>query len=354
MILTVAFIGTNAQKSAIIKFDKTLNDFGKIKEEGGKVVTIFTFTNVGTDTLRISEAKPSCSCTTADWTKTPIAPGQKGRVTADYDPWHRPGEFQKSVWVYSNATEPKVTLDIKGFVIAKIKTFADSFPSRIGNLMFSASAIYLKTINNKDIKKDSIEVFNASSTPMTIAFADMPTFFTLKSVPATVPPMKRGKIFIAYDAGKKKDFGLVTDNFTIVTNDTSSAKKSFSVTATITEDFTKLTALQKANAPKITFTSEYIDYGTVKEGDIVKKTFEFKNTGKDTLFIRKATPYYSDCKVLLTGKPALASGESGTVEIDFDTNGKSGAEQKRTIIFTTNDPTRSFVILVMKGTVTAK
>ncbi|MEI8202011.1 MAG: DUF1573 domain-containing protein [Bacteroidota bacterium] len=354
LIIILSAFKVDAQKAAIIKFDKKLHDFGQLKEEGGKVAVTFNFTNVGTDTLIISEAKPSCSCTVADWTKTPVAPGEKGFVIADYDPYNRPGEFHKAVWVNSNATEPQVTLDIKGVVIPRIKTFVDSFPAQSGNLYFGSKGFYLRTISNKGIKKDSMEVFNSSSKPMNISFSDVPAFITCKAVPTTVQPQKRGKIFISYNPEKKNDYGVVSDFITIATDDSIAPNKLMSVNATITDDFTKLSPKQKLNAPKIVFTSEVINYGTVTDGDMIKKTFEFKNEGKDTLFIRKTTPFKDDCKIILTGKSAVASGESSSIEIDFDTNGKSGPDVKRTILMTTNDPSRSFIILVIKGSITPK
>jgi hypothetical protein len=140
-----------------------------------------------------------------------------------------------------------------------------------------------------------------------------------------------------------------------VTNDSINADKQETINATITDDFSKLTSAQMENAPRIAFTSQTIDFGTVKEGEIVKKTFDFINNGKDTLLIRKATPFFKDdCKVNILGMTALATNQSGSIEIEFDTKGRIGNDVKRTILVTTNDPAKSFVILVIKGIVVPK
>ena len=59
----------------------------------------FTFTNTGTEPITIAEAAPSCSCTVADYTKTPIQPGQQGWVKAVYETQGHPGFFKKFIRV---------------------------------------------------------------------------------------------------------------------------------------------------------------------------------------------------------------------------------------------------------------
>jgi len=59
----------------------------------------FSFTNTGTEPITITEAAPSCSCTVADYTKTPIQPGEKGWVKAVYETQGHPGFFKKFIRV---------------------------------------------------------------------------------------------------------------------------------------------------------------------------------------------------------------------------------------------------------------
>lgn len=341
---------TYGQNKAIITFDKNMHDFGQFKEENGKVSTIFNFTNTGKDTLLITNAKPSCGCITTDWTKTPVLPGQKGIVRVFYDPYRRPGKFEKSVWVFSNASTPEITLSIKGDVIPKVKTLIDSFPVKNGNIMMAANGFYLRNITNNEIKKDSLLLYNPSNKPLSLSFKDLPSFISCYAKPTTLGPKQRGKIYIAYNAPLKNEYGVVIDTILLVTNDTINPEKKISVNATINDDFSKLTPEQRKNAASIAFTSEILDYGTVKQGKTVKQTFEFTNKGKDTLHIRKAMPYREDCKVYLEGKSSLASGENGKITIEFNTAGQKGL-QKRTILLSVNDPKKPFIILIIKGVI---
>ncbi|MCK9613567.1 MAG: DUF1573 domain-containing protein [Bacteroidales bacterium] len=339
---------TYGQNKAIITFDKLMHDYGQMKEENGKVMAVFNFTNTGKDTLLISNVKVSCGCITADWNKTPVLPSQKGIVKVFYDPYRRPGKFEKSLWVFSNASTPELTLSIKGDVIPKVKTLLDSFPVRNGNIMMAANGFYLKNITNKEIKKDSLLLYNPSYKPITLSFKNLPPFIACHAKPTTIAPKQRGKIYITYDAPKKNEYGIVSDTILLVTNDSVNPEKKLSVNATINDDFSKLTPEQRKNAAAIVFTSEILDYGTVKQGETVKQAFEFTNKGKDMLHIRKAVPYREDCKVYLEGKSSLASGESGKISIEFNTTGQTG-EQKRTILLTVNDPGKPFIILIIKG-----
>ena len=89
------------------------HDFGTL-EEGGAADFVFQFKNTGKEPLIIQRVQPSCGCTTPDWTKEPIAPGKTGMVKASYGTQGRPGHFEKSLTVFSNAGTKMLT--IKGTV----------------------------------------------------------------------------------------------------------------------------------------------------------------------------------------------------------------------------------------------
>ncbi len=111
----------SAQKQAEIDFKVKEFDFGQIKEENGPVTTTFEFTNTGKEPLVISGVSASCGCTTPEWTKEPIPSKGKGLIKATYNVSGRPGPFNKSITVRSNASEPTIVLYIKGEVIPVAK-----------------------------------------------------------------------------------------------------------------------------------------------------------------------------------------------------------------------------------------
>lgn len=93
------------------------HDFGTIPQGTPAPVT-FTVTNNGTEPIIMTQAKSSCGCTVAEYTKEPIKPNEKGIVKATYNAAH-PGNFTKTVTVsFDGYTTPDV-LTIKGVVEAK-------------------------------------------------------------------------------------------------------------------------------------------------------------------------------------------------------------------------------------------
>jgi len=105
LILTFSlslFVFSVFSQSSKIVFEDSEHDFGEIQEKGGKVSYKFSFKNVGDETLLILSVKPSCGCTTPNWSKNPIKPGEEGFIIAQYNPRGRPGVFRKSLNVVTN------------------------------------------------------------------------------------------------------------------------------------------------------------------------------------------------------------------------------------------------------------
>jgi len=108
---------TAADPSSIgqFEFESIEFDFGTINE--GKVVEHeFEFTNVGQAPLVISNVQASCGCTSPDWTKTPVKPGDKGFVKVVFNSAAKSGVQSPTVSIQAN-TSPSVTrLRLKGNV----------------------------------------------------------------------------------------------------------------------------------------------------------------------------------------------------------------------------------------------
>ncbi|MBF03398.1 MAG: hypothetical protein CMP76_08895 [Flavobacterium sp.] len=107
-------------KASAMKWNTETHEFGEI-EKGKPVSYEFTFTNTTKETILITNVKPSCGCTAANYTKTPIKPGEKGSITATYNA-ASPGNFTKTVTVTTSeeGAAPKVLI-IKGSVKAEEK-----------------------------------------------------------------------------------------------------------------------------------------------------------------------------------------------------------------------------------------
>jgi hypothetical protein len=118
VILGFAFTAS-AQDSEkpVFKFNEEKHDFGKIPQ-GTPVTTVFEFTNVGKQPLILTDVRPTCGCTIADYTKTPVKGGEKGTIKITYNAAVA-APFNKVIVVTSNAETPQKNLNIVGEVVAK-------------------------------------------------------------------------------------------------------------------------------------------------------------------------------------------------------------------------------------------
>lgn len=121
-ILFIGLLGFSAKaqeikidkNAPVFKFEKETIDYGDI-EKGSDGKRVFTFKNVGKSPLIISNIKTSCGCTVPSYPKEPIMPGSQAEVTVIYDT-NKVAPFNKAITVFSNASEAKKMLYIKGNV----------------------------------------------------------------------------------------------------------------------------------------------------------------------------------------------------------------------------------------------
>lgn len=105
---------------AEITFETTSHNFGSFPESSPKVTCTFTFKNTGDAPLVIHQAIASCGCAVPDYPKTPIKPGESGKITVTYNGAGKfPGHFKKSITVRTNAKQEMTRLYIEGDMEAK-------------------------------------------------------------------------------------------------------------------------------------------------------------------------------------------------------------------------------------------
>jgi hypothetical protein len=109
-IATIVSAGTISWKSDTI-------EVGSIPQGTPKVIE-FEFKNNSDKSVILTNVKPACGCTAADYSKEPIAPGKSGYVKATYNAAAL-GSFVKTVTVTTNLEETPITLTFKGTVVAK-------------------------------------------------------------------------------------------------------------------------------------------------------------------------------------------------------------------------------------------
>ena len=97
------------QPTTTIALSESNFDFGTIKK-GSKVNHVYEITNTGKTPLIISEVKPECGCTAPEFTKDPIMPGKKGKITLSFDSTNFDGSVQKYADVFANVENAPIKL----------------------------------------------------------------------------------------------------------------------------------------------------------------------------------------------------------------------------------------------------
>ena len=344
------------QKAAKISFVKEGYQLGTIKEVDGAVDCNFEFTNIGAEDLTITNVKPDYGLTAYEWPKTAIKPGEKGIIKAKYNPQRMSGRFNKKMTVTSNSGTN--ILRVTGNIIPKPKSIADQYRQQMdnGNLRLKKNFFSLNKVKNTQIKKDSTDIINNGEADLKLSFKNVPTYMTVKAVPSVLKPKQKGKIYITYDASKvvdgngKQIWGAQNRRINVIINDKLDGRANYmTVRATIEEDFSTWTPEQLAAAPSIKFDVMEYDFGTVKQGEVVKHEFKFTNTGKNDLEIRKVKGSWG-CTAVSKTDQAVKKGETSVISVSFNTRGKRN-KQHKTITVTTNDPKHQVVILKMVGEV---
>lgn len=104
---------------------------------------------------------------------------------------------------------------------------------------------------------------------------------------------------------------------------------------------------QEKKVAKIEFKTDVIDYGTIEKGADGVRTFEFTNTGNAPLIISSVK---STCGCTVPKKPKgpIMPGETGEIEVKYDTNRVNPIRKTITVISNAETPT---VALKIKGLV---
>ena len=115
--------------------------------------------------------------------------------------------------------------------------------------------------------------------------ADRKLDIKIKAVPEVLNPGQKGIITATYDANLKNDWGFVVDNVYVMFNGERDYKNRLTISASIEEDFAKLTPDQLAKAAVCEISETTWDFGTIKQGAEVSHDFVVKNTGKRNNFV---------------------------------------------------------------------
>ena len=354
LLMAVAVMG----QDPVMTFTKTEHDFGKINEADGRVTTVFEFKNEGMSPLVLSNVRASCGCTTPKWTREPIEPGQTGQITVTYNPNGRPGRFQKTITVTSNAQEATKRLYIKGEVIPKPVKPVDNYPVKMGELSVKKNNLNFGSVKKGDKKSLEIEYANETDHAIKVDYLmrDQDSYFTTQLTLAELQPKETGKLIITLLPDECPLYGPVDARIYMMVNGKRMLTDEYAIrlSANLQEDFSKLTVEQRQQAP-IVEVERTIDLGTVKAGKKASFKIAIKNAGSDPLWVRRVV--LDDKLINMTApKSAIKSGHRGDIRVDINAQNSKGEHSaepthySRTATLITNDPENPSITLKINWT----
>jgi hypothetical protein len=236
-----------ARAQGVLQFDTEAHDFGNVAE-GTMATHEFKFKNTGNQPIIIANVQASCGCTTPDWTKTPVLPGKSGIIKAMYSSAGRPGVFNKTVTVTSNASAPSVVLSIKGTVLTKdqIKpTLTQAQLAKSPHMVLDRSIHDFGKMEAGQQPTARFTVRNTGKTELVLGSLTASCYCVgYKNTPAPIAPGQSAVIELIYS---QRQLGQVSDAVTIASNDLSGDAKLI-LKATIVKDLAPTSLMREGNA----------------------------------------------------------------------------------------------------------
>lgn len=328
---------TDARK---INFDKTTHDFGEV-EHAAPTQTAFTFTNTSEAPVKLKNVRASCGCTTPNWPREVINPGETGEIKVKYNST-RVGRFTKSVTVTYDSVERPIVLYIKGNVNPAKPKDVDIYKEKAGNLSFDRIDVNLGAFNSDQEQAVEFLVKNTGAKPITFSgkFEGQDMIKNVKPSIYKLDPGAKGTVKVMI----KENYFDKTETFTtevlVDTDDEAEPKKKLRISARVNRVYS---ADELAEMPNVEFKNTVYTGGEVIEGEKLNATFLFTNTGGSDLVI-ESVKASCGCTATEPKDKVVKPGQTSEILAKFDSRGRPG-KQVKSVTVRTNDPDSGTVML---------
>ena len=330
----VLLFGITTGRAEIEWLEKSY-DFGLFKEAAGPRTGSVRFVNRGPEEVVVTNARPSCGCTSVEYPHDPVAAGDTARIAFTYDPTGRPGKFDKSIRV---SLEPgdMIRIGIRGNVLGTPESLSMFYPVELGALRVAEETIeageqrqgtgrdYFVNVYNQSqdsvgpVLRPGSGVLKAASSQDVLGPGDIAAFsFYLSSNPA--PAVGRHHIPVEVsDRRSGKVLGTLWYD------------------AVVVPDNRKLSPAEVERGPRCYLIPDPIDLGIISGERTLEFSFLVQNQGKEMLEVLSAESEYPIRLKRMPEKvkPGKASEAKGLIDVREIPAGAF----KLSIIVYTNDP----------------
>jgi hypothetical protein len=305
----------------VIEIVEKIKDFGTVPK-GDKIHATFEVRNTGKAPLEISQVRPTCGCTVANFDKI-VAPGTSGKIMAEVDTTGFSGPISKAVLVFCNdPATPQVNLVIK----AEVRAFVEVLPRPLiifRSVLQGEPAVEKVTLVSADGSDFKVESATASGGPYQLAYRLLPEKERIAdrkgstvSVPANAPE------------------GMLNHKILIKTTSPKAPEVTINVTGAV--------------RPVVQVIPGEVNFGAVDGGALVGRNVLIINNRQGTEL--QLTDVKSDNPNFTTEVTPLQAGQRFQVAVSMKAGVPKGA-QKATVTITTNDPLRKSIEIPVQAIV---
>lgn len=318
-------------------------DIGEVAYGSKKIETSFVFTNTGENDFTISNIRPSCNCTEVDYTKGVIKPGQRGVITAIYDPSGHSGAVDKAIYIEGNFKNGVFkTIRIVGNITHPLanKTpaqYNQYYAGQLGYLRILESHVSFGQMHHKENRLRTFHIVNDGK--QAYEFTKLlvkPDFLEYSIDKKVIKPGDTAEVRMVLMGRKVPDLGYFGESFQFETNDAFYQTKNLGISVEMIQDFSDLTKKELRKSPSISFDNTTVNLGEMREGSKKAATFTVYNKGKSPLKIVKIKTHCS-CTVIGDYDKEIPKKGSTTITVTFDSVYKNGSQTKTFTVYS-NDP----------------
>ncbi|MFI5143610.1 MAG: DUF1573 domain-containing protein [Thermoanaerobaculales bacterium] len=309
----------------IIDIAKKILDFGTVSK-GDKIKATFEVHNLGEAALEITQVRPTCGCTVANFDHS-VAPGGTGKINAEVDTTGFSGPISKAIVVFSNdVATPQVNLVIK----ADVKAFIEVLPRPLvlfRSVVQGEPATEKLTLVSADGSAFKVTGVNVAGGPYQVAFREVPE-------KDRIPERKGSQWELTVTVPASAPEGMLNNKIVVKTD----APKAPEVTINVTGAVRSVVQVIPAE----------VNFGTVA-GDVL--------VGRNVLLVNNrqgAELQLTDVKVdnpnFSTEVTPLTAGQKYQLAISLKVGAPKGA-QKAVVKVSTNDPLRKEIDIPVQADV---
>lgn len=315
------FVQISFAQESNLSFESDMWDFGEVAEDGGKVEYVFKFKNNLANPVVILDIRSGCGCTTPEYSRKPVKPGESGQVKIIFDPMNRPGFFAKSVMVTTSASQEPLRLTVQGSVLPRQKSVEERYPFLLGDgLRMEINFHAFSYVGRGQQVEQKIGWINTSEREVRLRFIPRQSSGLCRvDYQERLAAGAKGEFILIYNVPATSNrYGTLDDVFEIEVNGRV-VRTMLSTQAIAVDKFDS--ANDDISSPIARFSKNFIKFAEVKHSTtVVNQDLEIFNEGGSDLIIRAVEWKAKALQCSLKVGDRIPSGGSKRVRLTLNTS----------------------------------